>query len=59
VAIPQIREHYFNNSKSEVELELRICLLLNAKDIKNIGEKELKEFKKNHSNHASAKKIKD
>lgn len=31
-----------------MELELRICLLFNVKDIKAITEKDLLEFKKSH-----------
>lgn len=41
-----IREQVFKNGKSEVELELRICLLFGVKDIKAITEKDLKEFRK-------------
>ncbi len=43
-----IRELAFHNNKTEMELELRLCLLFNVKDLKAIGEKELKEFKKQH-----------
>jgi hypothetical protein len=27
---------------------MRVCLLFNVKELKNIGEKEIKEFKKIH-----------
>ena len=46
--IPAIREHCFKAAKTEVELELRICLLFAVKDIKSITEKELREFRKAH-----------
>ena len=44
--VAKIREMVFASAKAEVELELRLCLLFNAKDIKAITEKEVKEFKK-------------
>lgn len=46
--VPAIRQHCFNSAKTEVELELRLCLLFGVKDIKSITEKELKELKKTH-----------
>jgi hypothetical protein len=46
--VPTIREHCFRNGKTEVELELRLCLLFGVKDLKNVAEKELKEFRKAH-----------
>ena len=47
--IPTIRSHCFADKKTEMELELRTCLLFNAKDIKNITDKEVKEFKKKYT----------
>jgi hypothetical protein len=47
--VGKIRELVFSSGKAEVELELRLCLLFNAKDIKAITEKEVKEFKKNNT----------
>jgi hypothetical protein len=32
-----------------------VCLLFNVKELKNIGEKEIREFKKNHSQNGSKK----
>jgi hypothetical protein len=40
--VAAIREHQFKNAKTEVELELRLCILFNVKDLKNVSEKELK-----------------
>jgi hypothetical protein len=40
--IPTIREQLFKNGKSEMELELRLCLLFNAKDLKGISDKDIK-----------------
>lgn len=53
--ISAIRQHYFKNAKTEVELELRICLLFGVKDIKSITEKELKEFRKNNEKGKKSK----
>lgn len=53
--IPSIRDHFFKNGKTEVELELRICLLFGVKDIKNITEKELKDFRKANEKNTGRK----
>mgnify|MGYP000200443743 CR=1 FL=1 len=37
--IPSIKEHQFKNTKSDMELELRLCLLFGVNEIKKIGEK--------------------
>jgi hypothetical protein len=54
--LPAIRELFFRNAKTDVELELRICLLFAVKDIKNITEKELREFRKTHEKMARKSK---
>lgn len=42
----KIRKEVFHNNKAEVEIELRACILLGVKESKNIGDKELNDFKK-------------
>ena len=51
-----IRENIFKNGKSEMELELRMCLLFGVNDLKKIVEKDLKEFKKSHQSNGNAAK---
>jgi len=54
--VSAIGEHQFKNTKTPVELELRLCILFNVKDLKNVGEKELKEFKKEHGGNTNGSK---
>lgn len=53
--LPAIREQVFKNGKTEVELELRICLLFGVKDIKAITEKDIKEFRRAHEKGKKSK----
>ena len=39
-----------------MELELRLCLLFGVNDLKKVGEKELKEFKKGHTSNGNGVK---
>ena len=40
--VATIREHFFGQAKTQMELELRVCLLFNVKDIKNVTDNDLK-----------------
>lgn len=42
-----------------MEIELRLCLLFNVKDLKNLTDKDINEFKKNHSLKNGNKKWSD